>query len=296
MGNVVNRLLNELNSDALMDSVGGKGSRRKPSASDNVEVIVRKVISDGAKRKSSLLGKKAVMGKKLAKDGVYTFDSNGTKKKCRVRGGLIVAVSDNTETDPELTDIPENPEDTLDLEDLEELELGNEDPEETVVHVEAIEEVEERLAADVVIDLLEDKRRGRSDSRRRTRLPSFVKGQASGLNDSTGRLDVSNVDLTKLGDSLYLEVFRTLTDRYSLNKNMLSRLDKMLGKDVCKPVIDGNQLKFVVPVWTEQSDSVDLKKFDMAELVYNLTGSFDSKELLSVITDSDIQMQTSLIV
>ena len=287
MANVINRLLDELNGDALMDSASRAVGRRKTAVNDGVEVIVRKVISDSTSGKKSLIGKKAVFNKKVAQDGVYTFVVDGVKKKCRVKGGVIAAVSDNS-------DIPE-PGKEADFEELEELELGG-DPEETTVHVEAVEEVEERLSADIKVDLLEDKRRGKMDSARRTRLPSFVKGQAAGLNDSTGMLDVSSVNLTELGDSLYVEVFRTLSDRYSLTKGMLDKLDKMLGKTICKPVVDGNQLKFVVPVWTEMSDKVDLEKFDLAELVYNLKGSFDSEELLGVLTDGDIQMQTSLIV
>lgn len=287
MANVINRLLDELNGDALMDSASRAAGRRKTAVNDGVEVVVRKVISDSTSGKKSLIGKKAVFNKKVAQDGVYTFFVDGVKKKCRVKGGVIAAVSDNS-------DIPE-PGKEADFAELEELEL-DEEPEETTVHVEAVEEVEERLSADIKVDLLEDKRRGKMDSARRTRLPSFVKGQAAGLNDSTGMLDVSSVNLTELGDSLYVEVFRTLSGRYSLTKGMLDKLDKMLGKTICKPVVDGNQLKFVIPVWTEMSDKVDLEKFDLAELVYNLKGSFDSKKLLGVLTDGDIQMQTSLIV
>lgn len=285
---IVNKLLQELNGDALMDSVVKPSGGRKPAANDNVEIVVRKVISDSSAGKNTLIGKKALLNKKVAQDGVYTFVSNGKKRKCRVTDGIIVAVSDNS-------DIPEEPTQAADYEELKELEL-TEEPEETTVHVEAIEEIEERLSADIKVDLLEDKRRGRTDSVRRTRLKSFVKGQAAGLNDSTGMLDVSSVDLVELGDSLYLEVFRTISGRYNLTKGMLDKLDRILGKQVCKPVVDGNQLKFVVPVWTEMSDKVDLEKFDLAELVYNLKGSFDSKELLEVLTDGDIQMQTSLIV
>jgi len=287
MANVINRLLDELNGDALMDSASRAVGRGKAAVNDGVEVVVRKVISDSTSGKKSLIGKKAVFNKKVAQDGVYTFVVDGVKKKCRVKGGVIAAVSDNS-------DIPE-PGKEADFEELEELELGG-DPEETTVHVEAVEEVEERLSSDIKVDLLEDKRRGKMDSARRTRLPSFVKGQAAGLNDSTGMLNVSSVNLTELGDSLYVEVFRTLSGRYSLTKGMLDKLDKMLGKTICKPVVDGNQLKFVVPVWTEMSDKVDLEKFDLAELVYNLKGSFDSRKLLGVLTDGDIQMQTSLIV
>lgn len=283
-------MLNKLNGSNLNDSAaiiaeGGQGKN------DEVEVVVRKVVEKPAgssvsdeimieteEGKGPAVGNKVTLNGKAVEDGVYSFeDESGEEISCFVKDGAIAGIGDEA------------------IEDLTKTVVSG-----GKVIKKKIKTIKKRLTAAQKQSLVKARKKANTGSAKKARLKSFKKGQAMGLHNSadpsTAKLDISTIDLNELGDSLYNAVFAALADRYELDDKTIDKLEDMLSEEICKPVVDGNTLKFVVPVWTEIDDKVDLDNFDLAELTYDLNGKFDSEALLKVLTDGDIQMQTSLIV
>lgn len=288
--NVVNRLLEGLNSSSLNDSAAIKQDGSN-SGGDEVQVIIRKVVSDKERKPNKEdvsdeilietgeseypeVGNAVTLKGEAVEDGVYEFEGPEGEMSCYVEGGVIAAIGDEAISDLTKTVIQ-----------------GGRKVKKTV------RTVKKRLSAAQKQALVKARKKAFTGSAKKARLKSFKKGLAMGLhNNADGSVDISSVDLNALGDSLYAAVFAALSDRYELDAQTIDKLEEMLSEDICKPVVDGNVLKFTVPVWTEMNDEVDLENFDLAELSYDLKGTFDSDLLLNVLTDGDIQMQTSLIV
>jgi len=116
------------------------------------------------------------------------------------------------------------------------------------------------------------------------------------LHASDESFNISKVDLNDLGDKLFEKIFATLCERYELTDSEIDALEDMISEETCKVVMDGNKLKFIVPMWVENKDEVALDSFDLAELSYELRGEFDGDLLLKTLTEGELAMQSSLII
>lgn len=283
--NIINDMLVAMNSGSLNDSAPIKGS-------DDASVHIKPVVDD-KQRKDELdeilietgesdipeIGNNVTIKGKGVEDGVYSYENDeGEEVNFVVESGKIKAIGDEA------------------IEDLTKLSIvGGKKVKKN------IPTVKRRMSAKQKQALAKARKKAASPAAVRARVKSFKKGAAMGLHSSEDvnniKLDISTVDLNGLGDSLYEEVFEALCDRYELTGEAIDSLDESLVQDdICNPVVDGEELKFLVPVWTEVNDEVELENYDIAELSYDLKGKFDSASLLEVLTDGEIKMQSSLIV
>jgi hypothetical protein len=248
----------------------GKGAE---GASESDDITIE--TEEGAEVK---VGNKVTLKGEAVEDGTYAYENEeGEEVNFMVKDGVIAAIGDEA------------------IEDLTKVSIVGGKKVKKKVRT-----VKKRMSAKQKQALAKARKKANTGSAKRARVKSFKKGKAMGIHNSeemdSVKLDISTVDLNGLGDSLYEAVFAAICDKYELSEEMIDNLDGMLADDICKPVVDGKNLTFMVPVWTENDGEVVLDSYDLAELHYEIDGKFDSDSLLEALTDGDIRMQTSLIV
>lgn len=271
----MNELLNKLNSANLSDSAVLQEDNEK------VEVIIRPVVSKQTQHRTDEIEIKVMGDAPEIGDAVMC---GGTPAE----NGRYSFVNDENEEVPFL--VANGRIAKIDLEDMtKSVIVGGKLVKKTM------RTVKKRLSAAQRIGLAKARKKSHTGAALKKRAKSFAKGKAMGLHNAAG-LDISTVDLVALGDNLLIAIFKTLGDNYELDEKTIESLEDAFGDQVCQPVVDGNKMSFLVPVWQEVNDEVDLSKFELVELVYELDGKFDSDLLLKQLTDGDLMLQSSLIV
>jgi hypothetical protein len=255
--------------------------------SKDVEVVVRKVVKQSNNDSNTTNeifinaendvveeGNAVTINGKAVEDGVYEYEIEGKVTNVFVKDGKIAAIGDEA------------------IEDLTKLVIRG-----GQLVKKAIKTVKKRLTGAQRAGLIKARKKAHTGAANKNRLKSFKKGQMKGLHASEDNsFNVIKVDLEKLGESLYNSVFEYLSGRYEFTEQELDNLDSALAEQVCVPVIDGNSLKVVIPVWTEDKENVDFGTFDTIELVYDLAGEWENDSLLKGLTEGDLNLNSNLIV
>jgi len=299
--NLAEQMLKKLNDSNLSDHVVPNGESINDNAgtkklgkaimdnNENVEVVVRKVVTKEQQNDNICIeaendivevGNKVKEGEIVASDGIYSFDSEEGEVSFLVKGGIIAAIGDEAISDLTKTVVRNG-----------------------VVRKVTVRTVKKRLSSAQRQALVKARKKANTGSAKKARLKSFMKGMAKGIykkkqmnSADPSYFDISGVDMKDLGDKLYERIFKALADRYELTEELITKVEEMIGDEVCTPVVNGNKLTFIVPVWTEMNDELDLEKFDLAELVYELQGEHDSDSISAILLEGEMSIETSLVI